>query len=129
MLLFQHIEHLLKLLMAGARIDGPSASLHARLEERRSRAHRQALGQLAGPFADDVLVEASDREAPAALGDLDVLRLHDSTHRAFVEQHQTEMKTIVEAHSELIHQFLPWWSPASEESTRRQRPGGPGVSR
>ena len=58
LLLFQHIEHLLKQLMTNARLEGTVHSMQANLDERRARIHKQTLGQLAGQFVDDVLADA-----------------------------------------------------------------------
>ena len=52
LLLFQHIEHLLKQLMTNARLEGTVHSMQANLDERRARIHKQTLGQLAGQFVD-----------------------------------------------------------------------------
>lgn len=41
LLLFQHIEHLLKQLMAAARFEGTATTLQANLDERRAKIHRQ----------------------------------------------------------------------------------------
>ncbi len=57
LLLFQHIEHLLKQLMASARLEGTVKSMQANFEERQAKIHKQTLGQLAGQFVDDVLAD------------------------------------------------------------------------
>ena len=119
LLLFQHIEHLLKQLMTSARLEGTVHSMQANFEERRARIHKQTLGQLAGQFVDDVLADAGEREAPENVDEawfsFGFTIQKDS---AFVEQHTAEMKAVVDARNDLIHHFLPRWSPASEDSTR-----------
>ena len=118
LLLFQHIEHLLKQLMAGARFEGTVKSLQANLEDRRARIHRQTLGQLAGQFVDDVLADAGERDAPENVNEAWFsFGFTIQTDSGFVEQHTAEMKAIVDARNDLIHHFLPRWSPASEDST------------
>ena len=119
LLVFQHIEHLLKQLMAGARFEGTVRSLQANLEERRARIHKQTLGQLAGQFVDDVLADAGEREAPENINEAWFsFGFSIQTDSAFVEQHTAEMKAVVDARNDLIHHFLPRWTPASEDSTR-----------
>lgn len=119
LLLFQHIEHLLKQLMTSARLEGTVHSMQANFDERRAKIHRQTLGQLAGQFVDDVLADAGEREAPENVDEAWFsFSFTIQTDSAFVEQHEAEMKAVVDARNELIHHFLPRWSPASEDSTR-----------
>lgn len=119
LLLFQHIEHLLKQLMTGARLEGTLRSMQANFDERRARIHKQTLGQLAGQFVDDVLADAGERESPENVDEAWFsFGFTLQTDSAFVEQHTAEMKAVVDARNDLIHHFLPRWSPASEDSTR-----------
>lgn len=119
LLLFQHIEHLLKQLMAAARFEGTVTTLQANLDERRAKIHRQTMGQLAGQFVEDVLADAGEREAPEPLDQAWFsFAFTIQTDSAFVEQHTVEMKAIVDARNELIHHFLPRWSPTSDGSTQ-----------
>ncbi len=119
LLLFQHIEHLLKQLMAGARLEGTVKSMQANFDERRARIHKQTLGQLVGQFVDDVLADAGEREAPENVDEVWFsFGFTIQTDSAFVEQHTAEMKAVVDARNDLIHHFLPRWSPASADSTR-----------
>lgn len=119
LLLFQHIEHLLKYLMSNARIEGSASSVQTLHAQRRARIHTQTMGQLAGRFVDDVLADAGDRDAQAALTEdwvsFGFTIQSDST---YVAQHSAEMKAVVDARNDLIHHFLPRWSPVSAESTR-----------
>lgn len=119
LLLFQHIEHLLKQLMTSARLEGTLQSMQANFDERRTKIHRQTLGQLAGQFVGDVLADAGEREAPENVDEAWFsFSFTIQTDSAFVEQHAAEMKAVVDARNDLIHHFLPRWSPASEDSTR-----------
>ena len=119
MLLFQHIENILKQLMTSARLEGTVHSMQANFDERRARIHKQTLGQLAGQFVDDVLADAGEREAPENVDEAWFsFSFTIQTDSAFVEQHAAEMKAVVDARNDLIHHFLPRWSPASEDSTR-----------
>lgn len=119
LLVFQHIEHLLKHLMSNTRFEGTVTSAQANHEERRTKIHKQTLGQLAGQFADDVLADAGERDAPENISEAWFsFGFTIQTDSAFVEQHTAEMKAVVDARNDLIHHFLPRWSPASEDSTR-----------
>lgn len=119
LLLFQHIEHLLKQLMTSARLEGTLQSMQANFDERRARIHKQTLGQLAGQFVDDVLADAGERESPENVDEAWFsFGFTIQADSAFVEQHTAEMKAVVDARNDLIHHFLPRWSPASEDSTR-----------
>jgi len=118
LLLFQQIEHLLKHLMGSSRVEGTLASMQGNLEERQARFHKQTLGQLAGQFVDELLADAGERDAPEDLKDAWFsFGFTIQTDSAFVEQHTAEMKAVVDARNDLIHHFLPRWSPASSEST------------
>ena len=118
LLLFQQIEHLLKHLMARSRVEGTLASMQSNLEERRTRFQKQTLGQLAGQFVDELLADAGERDAPdSAEEPWFSFGFTIQTDSAFVEQHTAEMKAVVDARNDLIHHFLPRWSPASSEST------------
>jgi hypothetical protein len=119
LLLFQHIEHLLKHLTSHARFEGTIASAQSNHEERRARIHKQTLGQVAGQFVDDVLADAGEQNSPENVNEAWVsFGFTIEADSAFVEQHTAEMKAVVDARNDLIHHFLPRWSPASEESTR-----------
>lgn len=119
LLLFQHIEHLLKHLMSNSRIEGTVSSAQALHEERRVRFHKQTLGQLAGQFGEDVLADAGEREGPEGISEAWFsFGFTIQADSSFVEQHTAEMKAVVDARNDLIHHFLPRWTPASEESTR-----------
>lgn len=119
LLLFQQIEHLLKHLMSNARYEGTITSAKVDHEERQARFHKQTLGQLAGQFVDDVLADAGEREAPESVDEAWFsFGFTIQTDSAFVEQHTAEMRAVVDARNDLIHHFLPRWSPASEDSTR-----------
>lgn len=119
LLLFQHIEHLLKQLMTGARLDGTVQSIQANLADRRARIHKQTLGHLAGQFVDDLLADAGERDAPENINEAWFsFGFTIQTDSGFVEQHTAEMKAIVDARNDLIHHFLPRWSPASQDRTR-----------
>lgn len=118
LLLFQHLEHLLKQLVTTARFEGTATSLQANLEERRTKFHKQTLGQLAGQFVDDVLADAGERDAPENLEEAWFsFGFTIQTDSAFVERHTAEIRAIVDARNDLIHHFLRRWSPASRDST------------
>lgn len=119
LLLFQHIEHLLKALMSNSRLEGTLSSAQASHEERRLRIHKQTLGQLAGQFTEDILADAGERAGPEGINEAWFsFRFTIEADSVFVEQHRSEMKAVVDARNDLIHHFLPRWSPASEDSTR-----------
>jgi len=119
LLLFQHIEHLLKVMMSSSRWQGPASELQAIHERRAVTVQKQTLGQLAGKFAEDVLADAGDtRELHAADEAWISFGFTISADSNFVEQHQVEMEAVIDARNDLIHHFLPRWNPASDESTR-----------
>lgn len=118
LVLFQNIEHLLKHLMSNALVEGTITSFQAQQDARRAKIHKQTLGQLAGQFVDDVLADAGDREAPDSAKDAWFsFSFTIQADSAFVEQHTSEMKEVVNARNDLIHHFLPRWSPTSADST------------
>ena len=116
---FQQIEHLLKHLIGCARIEGTAATAQFNHAERQRKLQRQTLGKLAGEFANNVLADAEARDSPEALDEGGLsLTLCIQTNSASVEQHMADLKAILDARNELVHHFLPRWSPTSEESTQ-----------
>lgn len=119
LLLYQQIEHLLRFLIGSARVDGPVGSFQARSAKRRAGVHKQTLGQVADRFVDEVLADAGDHEAPEHLEDAWLsFSFSIDADDAFVEQHEADMTAIVAERNDLVHHFLPRWTPASEESTQ-----------
>jgi hypothetical protein len=119
LLLFQHIEQLLKVMMNNSRLQGPASQLQATHARRAVAVQKQTLGQLAGKFAEDVLADAGEFREPNAVDEIWIsFGFTISADSAFVEQHQVEMEAVVKGRNDLIHHFLPRWNPASEESTR-----------
>jgi len=121
LLLFQHIEQLLKAMMSGSRLQGPASELQAIHARRAVAVQKQTLGQLAGRFTEDVLADAGETQEPNAADEADEAWISVgftiSADSTFVEQHQVEMEAVVSARNDLIHHFLPRWNPASEVST------------
>lgn len=118
LLLFQHIEQLLKAMMSGSRLQGPASELQAIHARRAVAVQKQTLGQLAGRFTEDVLADAGETQEPNAADEAWIsVGFTISADSTFVEQHQVEMEAVVSARNDLIHHFLPRWNPASEVST------------
>ncbi|MFM2058244.1 MAG: hypothetical protein RLY71_2629 [Pseudomonadota bacterium] len=118
---FQHIEQLLKFLIANARLEGPLPDLGTILEVRTAKVHTQTMGHLAGRLVDDLYIETRD-----IAGELDDqaddgasgFRFSVLAEPTVVAQDAAELRAVVESRNELIHHFLPRWNPTCIESTR-----------
>lgn len=120
LLLFQHIEQLLKRLLE-MRVQGTLETFERNIKKRQAKVHAQTLGQLATLFVEDILSDA---------GDSDETGVHDQptmssisftfsspADRAYIEQYSVEMKAVLKARNDLVHQFLPRWKPTCAKST------------
>lgn len=122
--LFQQIELLLKHLLGIARLEGPVASMQDQLAARRDTLKKATLGSLVGRFSNECMTGAESQKVaetvPQVIKEVWVsqrfgLQLEGADKDAL----QAELAAVVNSRNELVHQFLPLWSPDSEDSTVR----------
>lgn len=120
LLLFQHVERILKSLLANARISGYANELDGLHKARSERTSGQTMGQLVGQYTEEVLVDAEPRlQVPQDLkGAWISFSFQIEFDDTFRERQLEDLRAIVERRNDLVHHFLQRWNPGSAESTR-----------
>lgn len=120
LLLYQHMELLLKLLTANAKFEGTIETLKVNGERRATLIDKQTLGKLIGQFADGVLTDADPIPASAQTDEaFFVFRFTSSPADDDVrKQHDAEMQDVLQARNELVHHFLQCHDLLSEDGIR-----------
>ena len=116
-LLFQHIEGLLKFLIVNHRADGTTADFAERQQQRADKIQKQMMGNLVELYTDGILSDAGEpvqdsKEVTQAWVSTTFTISGDSN---FYESQRTNMKLMVDERNDLIHHFLPRWRPDSIE--------------
>ncbi|PKO65226.1 MAG: hypothetical protein CVU22_20910 [Betaproteobacteria bacterium HGW-Betaproteobacteria-16] len=110
---FQMVEAMLKHLNATASVHGPASQLANRLEAQRTAVHHKTMGELAGRMVTHVLQAQPEHQTPDEITELWIgFRFTLATDVQFIDQHDQEMRALVEARNDLIHHFLPRWYSA-----------------
>jgi len=117
-MLFQHLEHLLKYLVANRSISGYVSELMLQEEKRRATISKQTMGQLIGQY-----IEISNPETREVLEEPKNLKQEqfiwvkygfgDST---YYDTKKEALAKLVDDRNELIHHLLPQFDPNSIES-------------
>lgn len=110
---FQMVEAMLKHLNATASVHGPASQLTARLDAQREAVHRKTMGELAGRMVTHVLQAPPEHQTPDEVTEPWFgFRFSVEVDAQFVDQHDQEMRALVDARNDLIHHFLPRWNSA-----------------
>jgi hypothetical protein len=112
---FQMVEAMLKHLNANASVHGPASQLADRMEAQRTAVHRKTMGELAGQMLTKVLQAPPEHQTPDEISEPWVgFHFSVETDAQFIDQHDREMRALVDARNDLIHHFLPRWSSAMD---------------
>lgn len=110
---FQMVEAMLKHLNAHASLHGPASQLAIRMEKHRAAEHKKTMGELVGRMMSKVLQPQHEHETPDEIDEPWFgFRFTVETDAQFIDQHDKEMRSLVDARNELIHHFLPRWYSA-----------------
>lgn len=110
---FQQVEYLLKHLNAHAALHAPASELASQLEKQIASVHRSTMGELAGRMVSNVLQQQAEQQSPDEIDEPWFgFRFTVETDTEFVDRHDKEMRTLVDARNDLIHHFLPRWQAA-----------------
>lgn len=110
---FQMVEAMLKHLNAHASLHGPASQLATRMEDQRAAEHKKTMGELVGRMMSKVLQPQQEHETPDEIDEPWFgFRFTVETDAQFIDQHDKEMRSLVDARKELIHHFLPRWYSA-----------------
>lgn len=110
---FQMVETMLKHLNANASVHGPASQLADRMEAQRTAVHRKTMGELAGKMVTHVLQAPPEHQTPDEITEPWIgFHFTVETNAQFIDQHDQEMRALVDARNDLIHHFLPRWDSA-----------------
>lgn len=117
-MLFQHLEHLLKYLVANSSISSYVSELMSQEEKRRTTINKQTMGQLIGQYIEISNPETLDvLEEPKNLKQEQFIwfkyALGDST---YYDTKKKALAKLVDDRNELIHHLLPQFDTNSIES-------------
>lgn len=116
LLLFQHIEGLLKFLLSCHKAGGEPVDFKEKQQKRVDTMNRTTLGNLVDKYGTEVLKDAGaeipEEESPA---DWLTFSFRISGDAEFVEAMRRDLKLMTEQRNELVHGFLPRWQPDSPE--------------
>ena len=128
LLLYQQIEHLLKILLISHPLEGAPADISTYLEKRKCQFGKQMLGLLVEQFSAEILVDAgapplADRSWEDSLSTLHVsstLRLAMESDR--LAEYRRDLVAMTQERNELVHHFVQRWehgSPSALEEALR----------
>jgi hypothetical protein len=116
LLLFQQIEHFLKLLLASYKGGGTTETYQVNHQVRTDCINRKMLGHLVAEYGSEVLQDAGEEvleeDRPAGWFSFS-FRISGDTD--FVESLRRDLKLMTDERNELVHHFLPRWEPDSPD--------------
>jgi len=109
---------MLKHLNANASVHGPASQLEERMEAQKTAMHRKTMGELAGKMVTHVLQAPPEHQTPDEITEPWIgFHFTVETDTQFIDQHDQEMRALVDARNDLIHHFLPRWHSAVDGDT------------
>jgi hypothetical protein len=116
LIVFQQIEHVLKLLLANHKNAGTLEDYPTNLQAKTECINKKTLGHLIEKYGNEVLqdagAEVSDEEKPAGWS---AFTFRVSGDAAFVESMRRDLKLMTDERNDLVHHFLPRWQLGNEE--------------
>jgi len=116
LLVFQQIEHFLKVLLANHKHGGTPENYEANRQAQTECINKKMLGHLVEKYGTDVLQDAGeqvqDDEKP---DDWFRFSFRISGDTEFVESMRRDLKLMTDERNELVHHFLPRWGPDSAD--------------
>ncbi|MGY2487209.1 OST-HTH/LOTUS domain-containing protein [Cupriavidus sp. CP313] len=116
LLLFQQIEHLLKLLLSTHRNGGTVETYKENLRQQKNAISKKMLGQLVEKYGKEILRDAGE-EVPEEERPEDwfffTFRISGDTE--FIESLRRDLKLMTDERNDPVHHFLPRWQPDSAE--------------
>ena len=115
----QYVEHLLKRLTVLSMPVGPASKMAAQVEQHVAVVNTSTMGTLAGKLMHAVLQLPVEKSATDDIDEIWMsFRFSIDVNAEFIDHHDREMRALVDARNELIHNFLPrWHSSASGDTT------------
>jgi hypothetical protein len=110
---FQNVEHLLKRLTVHFIPNGPVSKMESHVEKHVATVNTSTMGELAGKLKNTVLHSPAERPVPDDIDEIWMgCRFSMEMDAQFIDRHDREMKALVDARNDLIHNFLPRWHSA-----------------
>lgn len=117
LLIFQQIEGLLKMILGDSRVQGYADELADNKEQRVNGIQRDMLGQLFQRYKDEILSNPDEeQQGPSDLHKPWISFSFKTTGDDDFYKRQCESYEMIrEERNQLVHQFLPYWQPNSQE--------------
>lgn len=118
-MLFQQLEHNLKVLLANGEFSGYASELQTIKEQRAATIHKQTMGQLAGQLFENTF-SASEETAnePNELKEAWISFRHKiKSDENYYEERKNALASIIAERNDLIHHLWPKWDINSFESS------------
>jgi len=117
MIMFQHMEQMLKFLVANGQFAGNIHSLKARIEKKRADVNKKTMGQLVGNFLESTYSEYEDN-GDTEESDLPYFSFNFriQADEDYYETRKATLASIVTERNELIHHLLPRYNFQCDDS-------------
>lgn len=121
LILFQQVEHMIKWLLARAKIEGYSSELQAVIDRQKKAVHQKTLGQLICNYVEEMQPKAAAEGAEEAHerlkeGYLTITTWMESPDPTYFEKKKDSLQALKNERNELVHHLLPRLNPLSLES-------------
>ena len=116
MLMFQHMEQMLKYLIAHGHIHGDIDTLETNMKRRKDSVIKKTMGQLVGDFMENAHGEMIETEAPDENKAHLSFQFKVDCNEVYFDKRKKDLAAIVAERNDLIHHLLPRFSLASIES-------------
>lgn len=117
LVIFQQIEHCLKLLLANHKNAGPIDRYVENLQARAECVKKKMLGHLVEAYTTEVLRDAGEvppeEERP---DDWFAFSFQISVETEFLEGIRNDLKLMTDERNDLVHHFLPQWQPDNDDA-------------
>lgn len=112
LIVFQQIEHFLKVLLANHKNAGTPETYVSNLQDQTECINKKMLGHLVDKYGTDAFKDAGAQvpEDEGADGWIH-FSFHISGDAEFVESMRRDLKVMTDERNELVHHFLPRWQP------------------
>ena len=115
LVIFQQIEHFLKVLLANHKNAGTPENYATNLQAQTECINKKMLGHLVEKYGNEVLQDAGaevpDEERPE---DWFAFSFRIAGDSAFVESMRRDLKLMTDERNDLVHHFLPRWQPGND---------------
>ncbi|CAK8719106.1 MAG: hypothetical protein CDV28_1452 [Candidatus Electronema aureum] len=121
LILFQQIEHIIKWLLARAKIEGYSSEFQTSFDRQKKAIHQRTLGQLICNYVEEMKPKADVEGAEESHDRLKKCYLKvetwlESDDPAYFERKKESLQALKNERNELVHHLLPRLNPLSLES-------------